>query len=178
MADFNLGAEVSMDVDPIKASARTLERELKGINQSLREQRKEFKQNEMSAEQLADMEKDLGRAIKAQEGLLTRRKKSLQDVKEEMAKSNEVTDEQRIKLQKADAAYRKAQNQLNGYTKELKDVQVASKTLGKSTDDIKGKLNSLRNEVKLSEAEFQKSSKATNDYEKHINNLSTSLNKS
>ncbi|MEB5794025.1 hypothetical protein, partial [Staphylococcus hominis] len=178
MADFNLGAEVSMDVDPIKASAKTLERELKGINQSLREQRKEFKQNEMSAEQLADMEKDLGRAIKAQEGLLTRRKKSLQDVKEEMAKSNEVTDEQRIKLQKADAAYRKAQNQLNGYTKELKDVQVASKTLGKSTDDIKGKLNSLRNEVKLSEAEFQKSSKATNDYEKHINNLSTSLNKS
>lgn len=178
MADFNLGAEVSMDVDPIKASARTLERELKGINQSLREQRKEFKQNEMSTEQLADMEKDLGRAIKAQEGLLTRRKKSLQDVKEEMAKSNEVTDEQRIKLQKADAAYRKAQNQLNGYTKELKDVQVASKTLGKSTDDIKGKLNSLRNEVKLSEAEFQKSSKATNDYEKHINNLSTSLNKS
>lgn len=178
MADFNLGAEVSMDVDPIKASARTLERELKGINQSLREQRKEFKQNEMSAEQLADMEKDLGRAIKAQEGLLTRRKKSFQDVKEEMAKSNEVTDEQRIKLQKADAAYRKAQNQLNGYTKELKDVQVASKTLGKSTDDIKGKLNSLRNEVKLSEAEFQKSSKATNDYEKHINNLSTSLNKS
>ena len=178
MADFNLGAEVSMDVDPIKASARTLERELKGINQSLREQRKEFKQNEMSAEQLADMEKDLGRAIKAQEGLLTRRKKSLQDVKEEMAKSNEVTDEQRIKLQKADAAYRKAQNQLNGYTKELKDVQVASKTLSKSTDDIKGKLNSLRNEVKLSEAEFQKSSKATNDYEKHINNLSTSLNKS
>ncbi|WP_053017036.1 peptidoglycan DD-metalloendopeptidase family protein [Staphylococcus haemolyticus] len=178
MADFNLGAEVSMDVDPIKASAKTLERELKGINQSLREQRKEFKQNEMSAEQLADMEKDLGRAIKAQEGLLTRRKKSLQDVKEEMAKSNEVTDEQRIKLQKADAAYRKAQNQLNGYTKELKDVQVASKTLGKSTDDIKGKLNSLRNEVKLSEAEFQKSSKATSDYEKHINNLSTSLNKS
>lgn len=178
MADFNLGAEVSMDVDPIKASAKTLERELKGINQSLREQRKEFKQNEMSAEQLASMEKDLGRAIKAQEGLLTRRKKSLQDVKEEMAKSNEVTDEQRIKLQKADAAYRKAQNQLNGYTKELKDVQVASKTLGKSTDDIKGKLNSLRNEVKLSEAEFQKSSKATNDYEKHINNLSTSLNKS
>lgn len=178
MADFNLGAEVSMDVDPIKASAKTLERELKGINQSLREQRKEFKQNEMSAEQLASMEKDLGRAIKAQEGLLTRRKKSLQDVKEEMAKSNEVTDEQRIKLQKADAAYRKAQNQLNGYTKELKDVQVASKTLGKSTDDIKGKLNSLRNEVKLSEAEFQKSSKATSDYEKHINNLSTSLNKS
>lgn len=178
MADFNLGAEVSMDVDPIKASAKTLERELKGINQSLREQRKEFKQNEMSAEQLASMEKDLGRAIKAQEGLLTRRKKSLQDVKEEMAKSNEVTDEQRIKLQKADAAYRKAQNQLNGYTKELKDVQVASKTLGKSTDDIKGKLNSLRNEVKLSEAEFQKSSKATSDYKKHINNLSTSLNKS
>ncbi|WP_180532561.1 hypothetical protein, partial [Staphylococcus haemolyticus] len=98
MADFNLGAEVSMDVDPLKASSKTLERQLKGINKSLREQRKEFKQNEMSAEQLANMEGDLGRAIKAQEGLLARRKKALQDVKDEMAKSGKATDEQRIKL--------------------------------------------------------------------------------
>ena len=43
MADFNLGAEVSMDVDPIKSSSRTLERELKNINKSLRSQRSEFK---------------------------------------------------------------------------------------------------------------------------------------
>lgn len=178
MADFNLGAEVSMDVDPLKASSKTLERQLKGINKSLREQRKEFKQNEMSAEQLANMEGDLGRAIKAQEGLLARRKKALQDVKDEMAKSGKATDEQRIKLQQADGAYKKAQNQLNSYTKELKDVQVASKTFGKTSDDIKGKLNSLRNEVKLNEAEFQKSSKATSDYEKHIDSLSTSLTKS
>ena len=48
MADFNLGAEVSMDVDPIKASSRTLERELKNINKSLRSQRSEFKRNELS----------------------------------------------------------------------------------------------------------------------------------
>ncbi|WP_053025860.1 peptidoglycan DD-metalloendopeptidase family protein [Staphylococcus haemolyticus] len=178
MADFNLGAEVSMDVDPLKASSKTLERQLKGINKSLREQRKEFKQNEMSAEQLANMEGDLGRAIKAQEGLLARRKKALQDVKDEMAKSGKATDEQRIKLQQADGAYKKAQNQLNSYTKELKDVQVASKTFGKTSDDIKGKLNSLRNEVKLNEAEFQKSSKATSDYEKHIDSLSASLTKS
>ena len=70
MADFNLGAEVSMDVDPIKASTRTLERELKNINKSLRSQRSEFKKNELSAEQLANREKDLGKAITAQEGLL------------------------------------------------------------------------------------------------------------
>lgn len=178
MADFNLGAEVSMDVDPLKASSKTLERQLKGINKSLREQRKEFKQNEMSAEQLANMEGDLGRAIKAQEGLFARRKKALQDVKDETAKSGKATDEQRIKLQQADGAYKKAQNQLNSYTKELKDVQVASKTFGKTSDDIKGKLNSLRNEVKLNEAEFQKSSKATSDYEKHIDSLSASLTKS
>ena len=56
MADFNLGAEVSMDVDPIKASSRTLERELKNINKSLRSQRSEFKRNELSLEQL-DREK-------------------------------------------------------------------------------------------------------------------------
>ncbi|MFB3215860.1 hypothetical protein, partial [Staphylococcus pseudintermedius] len=69
MAEFNLGAEVSMDVDPLKASSQTLERELKNINKTLRSQRTEFKKNELSVEQLGQREKDLGRAIKAQEGL-------------------------------------------------------------------------------------------------------------
>lgn len=75
MANFNLGAEVSLDVDPLQASKQTLERNLKDINKSLRSQRAEFKKNELSAEQLAEREKSLGRAVKLQEGLLERRKK-------------------------------------------------------------------------------------------------------
>ena len=178
MADFNLSAEVSMDVDPLKASKTTIERNLKAINKSLRDQRKEMKQNEVSAESLAKQETDLGRAIKLQEGLMAQRNKELQDQQKEMAKSNEVTDEQKIKLQNLDAAYEKSKKQLNGYQDELNSVQVKQKTFGKTTDDVKKNLNELRNEVKKSQIEFEKSSKSTSDYERHIDSLTGSLNKS
>lgn len=178
MADFNLSAEVSMDVDPLKASKTTIERNLKAINKSLRNQRKEMKQNEASAESLAQQENDLGRAIKLQEGLMAQRNKELQDQQKEMAKSNEVTDEQRIKLQNLNAAYQQSKKQLDGYQSELNSVQVKQKTFGKTTDDVKNNLNELRNEVKKSQIEFEKSSKATSDYERHIDSLTGSLNKS
>lgn len=178
MADFNLSAEVSMDVDPLKASKTTIERNLKAINKSLRDQRKEMKQNEASAESLAKQETDLGRAIKLQEGLMAQRNKELQDQQKEMKNSNKVTDEQKIKLQNLNAAYEQSKKQLDGYNNEMKGVQVQQKTFGKTTNDVKNNLNDLRNEVKLSQAEFEKSSKATNDYERHINSLTGSLSKS
>ncbi|MGS0657047.1 peptidoglycan DD-metalloendopeptidase family protein [Staphylococcus arlettae] len=178
MADFNLSAEVSMDVDPLKASKTTIERNLKAINKSLRDQRKEMKQNEVSAESLAKQETDLGRAIKLQEGLMAQRNKELQDQQKEMKNSNKVTDEQKIKLQNLNAAYEKSKKQLNGYQDELNSVQVKQKTFGKTTDDVKNNLNELRNEVKKSQIEFEKSSKATSDYERHIDSLTGSLNKS
>ncbi|MDW3963846.1 hypothetical protein QI308_13585, partial [Staphylococcus saprophyticus] len=84
-------AEVGFDVDPLKASKTTIERNLKAINKSLRNQRKEFKQNEVSAEALAKQETDLGRAIKLQEGLMAQRNKELQDQQKEMKNSNKVT---------------------------------------------------------------------------------------
>ena len=178
MADFNLSAEVSMDVDPLKASKTTIERNLKAINKSLRNQRKEMKQNEVSAESLAQQETDLGRAIKLQEGLMAQRNKELQDQQTEMAKSNEVTDEQKLKLQNLNAAYQQSKKQLDSYQNELNSVQVKQKTFGKTTDDVKNNLNDLRNEVKKSQIEFEKSGKATSDYERHIDNLTGSLNKS
>lgn len=178
MADFNLSAEVSMDVDPLKAAKTSVENNLKAINKSLRNQRKEMKQNEVSAESLAKQETDLGRAIKLQEGLMAQRNKELQDQKKEMKNSNKVTDEQKIKLQNLNAAYEQSKKQLNGYQDELNSVQVKQKTFGKTTDDVKNNLNELRNEVKKSQIEFEKSSKATSDYERHIDSLTGSLNKS
>ena len=68
MADFNLGAEVSMDVDP-KSLLENIRKRTKNINKSLRSQRSEFKRNELSSNN-SPIEKNLGKAIKAQEGLL------------------------------------------------------------------------------------------------------------
>lgn len=178
MADFNLGAEVSMDVDPIKASSRTLERELKNINKSLRSQRSEFKRNELSAEQLADREKNLGRAIKAQEGLLKKRKDSLENVREEISKSNVVTEEQKRKLNSASRAVQQAKNQLSTYGRELKETELAYKQFNRSSDQVKNSLGELKNRAKLSEIAFKQGTRSVDNYKDHLTEMNYTITKS
>ncbi|MDW4484519.1 peptidoglycan DD-metalloendopeptidase family protein [Staphylococcus saprophyticus] len=177
MADFNLSAEVSMDVDPLKASKTTIERNLKAINKSLRNQRKEFKQNEVSAEALAKQETDLGRAIKLQEGLLKQRNKTLNDMQRQMKESNNVTDEQKLKLQNASRAVQQAENQLNNYENELKQTQTQQKLLGRTTDQVKNSLGQLRNEAKLTEMRFKQSEKSVSGYKNRLAELSHTMQK-
>jgi len=178
MADFNLGAEVSMDVDPIKASSRTLERELKNINKSLRSQRSEFKKNELSAEQLANREKDLGKAITAQEGLLKKRQDSLEDVRTEISKSNVVTEEQKRKLNSASRAVQQAENQLSTYNRELKETELAYKQFNRSSDQVKNSLGELKNRAKLSEIAFKQGTRSVDNYKDHLTEMNYTITKS
>ncbi|REI31450.1 peptidoglycan DD-metalloendopeptidase family protein [Staphylococcus felis] len=178
MADFNLGARVSMDVDPIKASKTTLEKNLKEINKSLRNQRSEFKKNEMSVEQLANRQDDLGRAIRLQEGLLKKRQEDLEDMRQEMSKSNKVTDAQKLKLQSLARAEQQAQNQLNSYKRELKETELVHKQLNRSTDTVKNSLRDLKERAKLSEIAFKQSSRSVEDYEDHLTEMNYTIVKS
>lgn len=178
MADFNLGAEISMDVDPIKASSRTLERELKNINKSLRSQRSEFKKNELSAEQLANREKDLGKAITAQEGLLKKRQDSLEDVRSEISKSNVVTEEQKRKLNSASRAVQQAENQLSTYNRELKETELAYKQFNRSSDQVKNSLGELKNRAKLSEIAFKQGTRSVDNYKDHLTEMNYTITKS
>lgn len=178
MADFNLGAEVSMDVDPIIASSRTLERELKNINKSLRSQRSEFKKNELSAEQLANREKDLGKAITAQEGLLKKRQDSLKDVRAEISKSNVVTEEQKRKLNSASRAVQQAENQLSTYNRELKETELAYKQFNRSSDQVKNSLGELKNRAKLSEIAFKQGTRSVDNYKDHLTEMNYTITKS
>lgn len=177
MADFNLSAEVSMDVDPLKASKTTIERNLKAINKSLRNQRKEFKQNEASAEALSQQENDLGRAIKLQEGLLKQRNSTLNEMQRQMKQSNNVTDEQKIKLQNASRAVQQAENQLNNYENELKQTQTQQKLLGRTTNQVKNSLGQLRNEAKLTDMRFKQSEKSVQGYKSRLAELSHTMQK-
>lgn len=178
MADFNLGAEVSMDVDPIKAEASTLERELKNINKSLRSQRSEFKKNELSVEQLADREKNLGRAIKAQEGLLRERKNKLSEVRAEISKSNKVTETQKVKLNSASRAVQQAENQLSTYGRELKETELAYKQFNRSSDQVKNSLGELKNRAKLSEIAFKQGTRSVDNYKDHLTEMNYTITKS
>ncbi|EPQ9625336.1 peptidoglycan DD-metalloendopeptidase family protein [Staphylococcus pseudintermedius] len=178
MAEFNLGAEVSMDVDPLKASSQTLERELKNINKTLRSQRTEFKKNELSVEQLGQREKDLGRAIKAQEGLLQKRKKTLEEVKKEISKSNVVTEDQKRKLNSASRAVQQAENQLSTYNRELKETELAHKQVNRSTDQVKNSLGDLKQRAKLSEIAFKQGARSVENYQDHLTEMNYTITKS
>lgn len=177
MADFNLSAEVSMDVDPLKAAKTSVENNLKAINKSLRNQRKEMKQNEVSAESLAKQETDLGRAIKLQEGLISQRNDELKAQQLQMKKSNKVTDEQKVKLQRLSGAYEQSKNQLDKYENELKQTQAQQKLLGRSTDTVKNSLGQLRNEAKLTEMRFKQSEKSVSGYKNRLTELSHTMQK-
>ncbi|CRV14437.1 prophage LambdaSa04%2C tail tape measure protein%2C TP901 family [Streptococcus equi subsp. equi] len=177
MADFNLSAEVSMDVDPLKAAKTSVENNLKAINKSLRNQRKEMKQNEVSAESLAKQETDLGRAIKLQEGLISQRNDELKAQQLQMKKSNKVTDEQKVKLQRLSGAYEQSKNQLDKYENELKQTQTQQKLLGRTTDQVKNSLGQLRNEAKLTEMRFKQSEKSVSGYKNRLAELSHTMQK-
>ncbi len=177
MAEFNLGADVYMDVDPIKASKTTLEKHLKSINKSLRAQRNEFKKNEMSIEDLADREKQLGMAYKSQEELLNRRKDELKKLQVAMKSSNKVTDEQKVKINNASAAVRKAEINLSKYNQEIKEVQSSQKMFGRTTEQVKNSLGQLKNQAKMNEIAFKQSGRSVDDYKNHLKQLDYGLSK-
>lgn len=177
MAEFNLGADVYMDVDPIKASKTTLERHLKSINKSLRAQRNEFKKNEMSIEDLADREKQLGMAYKSQEELLNRRNDELKKLQVAMKSSNKVTDEQKVKINNASAAVRKAEINLSKYNQEIKEVQSSQKMFGRTTEQVKNSLGQLKNQAKMNEIAFKQSGRSVDDYKNHLKQLDYGLSK-
>ncbi|WP_353422542.1 hypothetical protein PYH72_13570 (plasmid) [Staphylococcus delphini] len=132
----------------------------------------------MSVEQLANRQDDLGRAIRLQEALLKKRQEDLEDMRQEMSKSNKVTDAQKLKLQSLARAEQQAQNQLNSYKRELKETELVHKQLNRSTDTVKNSLRDLKERAKLSEVAFRQSSRSVEDYEDHLTEMNYTIAKS
>lgn len=178
MAEFNIGAEVELDVDPLKASKTTLENQLKSINRSLKSQQKAFKENSLSVDELADREKNLGKAIASQEALIDKQKGSLKQLTDEVKKNGKATDEQKLKIERANATIKKSESQLSEFKRQLSETSTAYKQFGRSTDDVKNNLRSLRDQAKLNALEFENSEKSIKDYREQLNLMDYNLKKS
>ena len=178
MAEFNLGAEVELDVDPLKASKTTLENQLKSINRSLKSQQKAFKENSLSVDELADREKNLGRAIASQEALLNKRKQSLKELTDTVKKNGTATDEQKLKIERMNATLNKSESQLSDYKRQLNETVSAQRTFGRSSDQVKNNLRGLRDQAKLNSMEFERSEKSIKDYQTQLGQMDYSLKKS
>lgn len=178
MAEFNLGAEVELDVDPLKASKTTLENQLKSINRSLKSQQKAFKENSLSVDELADREKNLGRAIASQEALLNKRKQSLKELTDTVKKNGTATDEQKLKIERMNATLNKSDSQLSDYKRQLNETVSAQRTFGRSSDQVKNNLRGLRDQAKLNSMEFERSEKSIKDYQTQLGQMDYSLKKS
>lgn len=177
MAEFNLGAEVELDVDPLKASKTTLENQLKSINRSLKSQQKAFKENSLSVDELADREKNLGRAIASQEALLNKRKQSLKELTDTVKKNGTATDEQKLKIEHMNAILNKSDRQLSDYKRQLNETVSAQRTFGRSSDQVKNNLRGLRDQAKLNSMEFERSEKSIKDYQTQLGQMDYSLKK-
>lgn len=178
MAEFNLGAEVELDVDPLKASKTTLENQLKSINRSLKSQQKAFKENSLSVDELADREKNLGRAIASQEALLNKRKQSLKELTDTVKKNGTATDEQKLKIERMNATLNKSEGQLSDYKRQLNETVSAQRTFGRSSDQVKNNLRGLRDQAKLNSMEFERSEKSIKNYQTQLGQMDYSLKKS
>lgn len=178
MAEFNLGAEVELDVDPLKASKTTLENQLKSINRSLKSQQKAFKENSLSVDELADREKNLGRAIASQEALLNKRKQSLKELTDTVKKNGTATDEQKLKIERMNATLNKSESQLSDYKRQLNETVSAQRTFGRSSDQVKNNLRGLRDQAKLNSMEFERSEKSIKNYQTQLGQMDYSLKKS
>lgn len=178
MAEFNLGAEVELDVDPLKASKTTLENQLKSINRSLKSQQKAFKENSLSVDELADREKNLSKAIASQEALLNKRKRDLKDLTDTVKKNGTATDEQKLKIERMNATLNKSDRQLNDYKRQLNETVSAQRTFGRSSDQVKNNLRGLRDQAKLNSMEFERSEKSIKDYQTQLGQMDYSLKKS
>ncbi len=150
---FNLGARVSMDLNPFAQSSRVLDSMLKSNNKALKSQEKAFKGSSMSAEDLAEREGELSRAVKNSEAQLEKKKEELNKLKSSIGDVNNATDQQKTQLTRANAAVSEAQQNYRGYKNQLTDVQYKQRQLNASTSSLQTEMQELDVQTKKTAAE-------------------------
>lgn len=150
---FNLGARVSMDLNPFAQSSRVLDSMLKSNNKALKSQEKAFKGSSMSAQDLAEREGELSRAVKNSEAQLEKKKEELNKLKSSIGDVNNATDQQKTQLTRANAAVSEAQQNYRGYKNQLTDVQYKQRQLNASTSSLQTEMQELDVQTKKTAAE-------------------------
>lgn len=150
---FNLGARVSMDLNPFAQSSRVLDSMLKSNNKALKSQEKAFKGSSMSAEDLAEREGELSRAVKNSEAQLEKKKEELNKLKSSIGDVNNATDQQKTQLTRANAAVSEAQQNYRGYKNQLTDVQYKQRQLNSSTESLQTEMKELDVQTKKTASE-------------------------
>lgn len=150
---FNLGARVSMDLNPFAQSSRVLDSMLKSNNKALKSQEKAFKGSSMSAQDLAEREGELSRAVKNSEAQLSNKKEELNKLKSAIGDVNNATDQQKTQLTRANAAVSEAQQNYRGYKNQLTDVQYKQRQLNASTSSLQTEMQELDVQTKKTASE-------------------------
>lgn len=150
---FNLGARVSMDLNPFAQSSRVLDSMLKSNNKALKAQEKAFKGSSMSAQDLAEREGELSRAVKNSEAQLEKKKEELNKLKSSIGDVNNATDQQKTQLTRANAAVSEAQQNYRGYKNQLTDVQYKQRQLNASTSSLQTEMQELDVQTKKTASE-------------------------
>ena len=130
--------ELGADVQPLNKALADVNKKSKDLQSELRQVEKLLKMDPGNADLIAQKQKILAEAVANSKEKLDRLKAAQQQVNEQFAKG-EISEEQYRAFQREVA---KAEQELQGFEKQLKDTATASKSLGEKLQDAGQKMKS------------------------------------
>ena len=172
-----LSTTVGMNINPLKRSVNTAQSQLKSMNASLKAQSRAFKNAEMDAQDLADREKMLTRAIKSQEEVIDGKKQALIRATNAVKDNNAATQKEIAAVEKARSALAKQEYALKGLQNEMTKTKNAQKMMTGEIAGLKSEFQQLDAATSRSVAMFKKMDNASGALRAEYKGLSAQVNK-
>lgn len=172
-----LSTTVGMNINPLKRSVNTAQAQLKSMNTALKAQSRAFKDAGMDANQLAQREKMLGRAIKNQEEVIEGKKAALQRATSAVKDSNNATQKEIQAVERARGALAKQEYALKGLQNEMTKTKNAQKMMTGEIAGLKAEYQQLDAATSRAVAMFKKMDNASGALRAEYKGLSAQVNK-
>ena len=172
-----LSTTVGMNINPLKRSVNTAQAQLKSMNTALKAQSRAFKDAGMDANQLAEREKMLGRAIKNQEEVIEGKKVALQRATSAVKDHNNASQKEIQAVERARGALAKQEYALKGLQNEMTKTKNAQKMMTGEIAGLKSEFQQLDAATSRSVAMFKKMDNASGALRAEYKGLSAQVNK-
>ena len=172
-----LSTTVGMNINPLKRSVNTAQVQLKSMNTALKAQSRAFKDAGMDANQLAEREKMLGRAIKNQEEVIEGKKVALQRATSAVKDHNNASQKEIQAVERARGALAKQEYALKGLQNEMTRTKNAQKMMTGEIAGLKAEYQQLDAATSRAVGKFKQMNNASGALRAEYKGLSAQVNK-
>ena len=172
-----LSTTVGMNINPLKRSVNTAQAQLKSMNTALKAQSRAFKDAGMDANQLAEREKMLGRAIKNQEEVIEGKKVALQRATSAVKDHSNASQKEIQAVERARGALAKQEYALKGLQNEMTRTKNAQKMMTGEIAGLKAEYQQLDAATSRAVGKFKQMNNASGALRAEYKGLSAQVNK-